>query len=69
MDWQSGLVGVAVLVCAGSLLRRFWGLPNASEGVCSNCASCGSGADKACNSSAGSDCRPIIFDAIRDKSR
>ncbi len=67
MDWQSWLVAVVVLLCAGSLLRRFWVRPNASAGGCSNCATCGSGADKACSSTAGADFAPIVFHPTRDK--
>jgi hypothetical protein len=68
MDLQSWVVAVVVAFSAGSLLRRFWVLPNANEGGCSNCSSCSSGADKACASSAGTDFAPIVFYPIKPKN-
>ena len=67
MDWQSWLVAVVVLLCAGSLLRRFWVRPNVSAGGCSTCSSCARGAEKACASTAGTDFAPIVFHPTRDK--
>ena len=68
MDWQSWLVALVVALCAGSLLRKFWVSPNASAGGCSNCASCGNGADKVCAGSASTDFAPIVFHPDRDKN-
>ena len=68
MDLQGWLVAVVVALSFGSLLRRFWVRQPAGEGGCSHCSSCGSGAGKACTSSAGADFAPIEFHTGKPKN-